>query len=218
VTPAVTIAATGERPEPLELYRDDGPLARALGAAAGSAIALPPFVLLVAGAVPLFTSIAIEGGDAPRGAVAAAIAWLIACGGVSSGRRGADALRWTAPPLLRLVEYAAIIWIAAVAGQSSLPAAFALLAAVAFRHYDLVYRLRYQGDSPPRWVGDFGGGWDGRLLLACLLLIAGALPAGFWVVAAALGAVFVGESVTGWTRLRRAEPPVAYEDEEEEGH
>jgi hypothetical protein len=218
MTPAATLTATGERPGPLELYRDDGPLARALGSALGGAIPLPPVALLLAAIAPLCGSIAIEGADASHVTVVAAVAWLIACGGVSSGRRNGDALRWTAPPLLRLAEYTAIIWIAAVAGNTSPPGAFALLAAVAFRHYDLVYRLRYRGDSPPGWVAAVGGGWDGRLLLASLLLIVGALPAGLWIMAACLAVVFVGESVRSWTRLRRAEAPIAYEDEEDEGH
>ena len=37
------------------------------------------------------------------------------------------------------------------------------------------------------------GGWDGRLVAGFVLLAAGALPAGFFVAAAVLGAAFVGE-------------------------
>jgi hypothetical protein len=32
-----------------------------------------------------------------------------------------------------------------------------------------------------------------------------------------LGAVFVGESAVSWTRFSRAQRPVMYEDEEDEG-
>jgi hypothetical protein len=203
---------------PIEVYRDDGPLARALGSRLGAAVSLPPSTLLLAGAIPLIAVLAIGRDDAPRILVGAALAWAIVTGGVSSGRPHVDRLRWAVPPLLRLVEYASVLWLAALAGPSSYPAAFALLAAVAFRHYDLVYRLRYQGMTPPRWVSLLGGGWDGRLLVGYLLLVTGALPAGFFIAAAVLATAFVGESVVGWARYRRAQAMVVYEDEEDEGH
>jgi hypothetical protein len=214
---AAAIEAARDRPSPLEVYRDDGPLARALGRAFGGALRLPPVALLVAGALPLLAVLAIRGDDASRPLVGVAVAWVVLCGGVSSGRPHGDSLRWTAPPMLRLVEYASLLWFAALAGASSPPAAFALLAAVAFRHYDLVYRLRYQGVTPPRWVGDVSGGWEGRLLLGYLFLITGALPAGFFVTAGFLALVFVGESIVGWARFSRTQAVVTYEDEEEEG-
>jgi hypothetical protein len=203
---------------PIEVYRDDGPLARALGSRLGAAVSLPPSTLLLAGAIPLLAELGIGGDGAPRLLVGAALAWAILMGGASSGRPHADRLRWAVPPLLRLVEYASVLWLAALAGPSSYPAAFALLAAVAFRHYDLVYRLRYQGVTPPRWVSLLGGGWDGRLLVGYLLLVTGALPAGFFIAAAVLATAFVGESVVGWARYRRAQAMVVYEDEEDEGH
>ena len=59
------------------------------------------------------------------------------------------------------------------------------------------------------------GGWDGRLLLAVVLLVAGALPAGFWILAAALAALFVTETVAEWRRFHAGEQPV-YDDEEDE--
>jgi hypothetical protein len=203
---------------PIEVYRDDGPLARALGAEAGGRVRLPPFVLIALGAVPMLALLVVRGGDAPRGAVGAGVAWLVLCAAVSSGRPHGDPLGWTVPPLLRLVEYGGTLWFAAIAGDSSPPAAFALLAVVAFRHYDLVYRLRYQGVTPSRWVGNLAAGWEGRLILGYLLLVVGALPAGFYVAAGVLAVVFVGESVAGWARFSRGQGVVVYEDEEEEGH
>jgi len=120
------------------------------------------------------------------------------------------------PPLLRGAEYAALLWIGALAGESSQPAAFALICALAFRHYDLVYRLRNLGTEPPRWVGDLALGWDGRVALGYILLVAGALPAGFFVAAGLLATMFVAESIAGWRRFGRAPQPVTYEDEEDE--
>ena len=48
-------------------------------------------------------------------------------GGVSSGRPLRDRLRWAVPPALRVAEYAGILWVAALAGGTAVPAAFALL-------------------------------------------------------------------------------------------
>ena len=200
----------------LETYRDDGPLARALGALLGRGPRVPPVAPIVAGLIPLLVLIAVEGGGASHATAAIAVAWLVALGGASSGLAHDDRLRWAVPPLLRLGEYAGILWIAAIAGSSSLPAAFALLLAVAFRQYDLVYRLRYRGTVPPAWVGLVSLGWDGRLVVAWILLVAGALPAGLFVMAGLFFAIFVGESVAGWAQFGRAQRPVLYEDEEDE--
>ena len=128
------------------------------------------------------------------------------------GRRFA----WMITPLVRAFEYAMLIWIATLAGDSSKPAAFALLCALAFHHYDLVYRSRHQGRTPPTWVRVVSLGWEGRVALAWILLAVGALPAGFYVMAIVFGVVFVAEAAFSWTR------PVAaaaggYELEEDEG-
>ena len=208
---AVPRARPGE--STLDVYRDDGPLARALGRVLGVRLSLPPVALVTVGALPLFAAIAIEGSGASDALVAAAIGWLVLIAGASSGRPQEDRLRWAAIPVLRLAEYAAVLWIGALAGGSGPAAAFALLAAVAFRQYDLVYRLRYQG-TPPRWLGDVAGGWEGRLVVAWVLLAADAVPAGFFALAVALGLLFVGESAYSWARVRRADAVVEYEDEE----
>ena len=145
----------------VKLYRDDGPLARALGATLGRVVPVAPELLILAGLVPLLAVAAIGGGDvvAPGGRRRARLAVLTV--GASSGRRGADKSRWAEPPLVRATEYAALIWIAALEGADAYPAAFALLAALTFRHYDLVYRLRHLGDDPPR-LGQRARGRLGR--------------------------------------------------------
>jgi hypothetical protein len=199
----------------LEIYRDDGPIARTLGAVAGRRIPLAPIVLVVAGALPLLVLLALEGDGADQGVVGACLAWLILLGGISSGRPHTDRLRWAVVPMLRLAEYAGVLWLGALAGGAGPAGAFALLAVVAFHHYDLVYRLRYQATTPPRWVGDLAGGWEGRLILGWLLLGADWLPGGFYAIAGLLAVVFVGESVASWTRVQRA-GVVGYQDEEAE--
>jgi hypothetical protein len=54
-------------------------------------------------------------------------------------------------------------------------------------------------------------------VVAFLLLIAGALPAGYFVAAAVLGVAFVGEAAYGWLAVGRVQRPLEYEDEEDEG-
>jgi len=200
----------------LELYRDDGPAARLLGATAGRRIALTPLPLALIGAAGLFAVVAVEGGGASDGTVAAAVAWFVLWAGVSSGRPHSDRFAWALPALLRLGEYGSLIWIGATIGESASAGALALAAALAFRHYDLVYRSRFQGRPPAAWLDVAAGGWDGRLIVVTLLLVAGALPAGLFVLAGVLGVVFVSECVASWARHSVGAVSI-YEDEEDEG-
>ena len=165
----------------------------------------------------MFVLMAVEGDGASHAAAGAVLAWLVLIGGATSGAPPTDRLRWATPPLIRLAEYAGLLWIGALAGEDSQPAAFALICVLAFRHYDLVYRLRHQGTTPPAWLGNLALGWDGRLVLGYILLVAGALPAGFFIAAGLLATAFVAESIAGWRRFGRGPQPVIYEDEEDEG-
>ena len=204
-------------PDPVAVYRDDGPLARVLGGLLGRALRLPGAVLILAGLLPLLAAIAIGGGDASRPAAAAVLAWVLLTAGASSGARPRPKIRWAEPPLLRATGYVALTWIAALEGPDAYPAAFALLAALTFRHYDLVYRLRHRGVTPAPWLNALSGGWDGRVVVAFLLLVVGALPAGYFVAAAVLGVAFVGEAAYGWLAVGRVQRPLEYDDEEDEG-
>jgi hypothetical protein len=202
---------------PLLLYRDDGPLARAIGRVLGRVVPGWPVLLLLLGMAPGVVAIVVEGDGASKGLAAACAAWLILLGAISSGRPHTDRLRWAVPSTLRAAEYGAVLWLASIAGDSSLPAAFALLGVVAFRHYDLVYRLRYRGATPPAWVSLVALGWEGRLVLVWVLLVVGALPAGLYVVAGLLAVVLVGESILSWTSSMRVDAAThVYEDEEDE--
>ena len=198
------------------LLRDDGPLARALGSTLGRAVAVPPLLLVLAGLVPLLAVAAIGGGDVSLPAAAAVLAWALLTVGASRGRPGAERSRWAQPPLVRATEYGGLIWIAALEGPAAYPAAFALLAALTFRHYDLAYRPRQLGTEPAAWVNALSGGWDGRLVAGFVLLAAGALPTGFFVAAAVLGAAFVAESVAAWLIHGRDPLPLGMADDGEE--
>ena len=203
--------------KPLSLYRDDGPIARTIAAALKPLGAAPQTLTIVAAAAPMFVLIALKGDGASHTAAGAALAWLILVAGASAGHEPTERLRWAVPALIRLSEYTALLWIGALGGEDSQPAAFAFICALAFRHYDLVYRLRQQGVAPPRWIGNLALGWDGRLVLGYILLVADALPAGFYIAAGLFATAFVAESIAGWRRFGRGQQPVTYEDEEDEG-
>ena len=64
---AVTVSPTAlAPPDPIAVYRDDGPLARALGALLGRAVRLPGAGLILIALLSLAAAIAIGGGDTPR--------------------------------------------------------------------------------------------------------------------------------------------------------
>ncbi len=118
---------------------------------------------------------------------------------------------WVLPPSFRAAEYALAITLAAVLEPAALPAAFGYVAACAFHHYDIVYRLRESGTVPPRWLVIVTGGHDGRMLVLALLAFAGgsALHIGLTVAAVALAVVFVAESIAATVaEVRSAETGV----------
>jgi Family of unknown function (DUF5941)/CDP-alcohol phosphatidyltransferase len=201
------------QPDPqreLESFRDDGAIARLLGRLGRR---LPPPLLVVAGVAPMLAAIAIRGDGASDATLLAAIGWLVVVAGLSGGRTGTSRVRWIVPPLLRLGEYAGLLWIGTLDGARGAPGAFALLAALAFRHYDIVYGLRYRGAPVSDRLGVAALGWDGRLVLGCVLLLVGALPAGFYVLAAMIAVVFAGAAVRDWSQART---PVTFHDDKED--
>jgi len=112
-------------------------------------------------------------------------------------------LGWLAPPLIQLVSYVVILGL--IFGDRKLgPATFALLAAVIYHHYDIVYRLRAGAGLIPRWVAIALGGNLGRSVLVVVLgtgLTHGnPLSLAIWLLTAYLAVVAVGESVRFWTR------------------
>jgi Family of unknown function (DUF5941) len=209
------MSAVAAQPDPIAVYRDDGPIARELGDL-GRSLPLSGPALALAALVPLLVVAIAGGSELSHTGAGIVLVWVLLVGGASSGVPGRQKISWAVTPLMRLTEYAALIWIAGLHGASAYPAAFALIFALQFRHYDLVYRLRHRGVQPPRWVSTLSGGWDGRLVLGYALLVAGALPAGFYVVAAVFGIAFAGEAVHGWVLVGRVEQPLAEDDEEEE--
>lgn len=112
------------------------------------------------------------------------------------------ALDWLLPPLFRAAEYLTLLGLAAKADvPGALPAAFGLIAAVAYHHYDTVYRIRGGSGAPPHWLVRTIGGHEGRVLLTVVL--AAVLPRDAFPVALTAMAVFVAlvvlvESIRFW--------------------
>lgn len=111
-------------------------------------------------------------------------------------------LDWLVPPLFRAAEYGIILLLAAKSGvDGALPAAFGLVAAVAYHHYDTVYRIRGGSGAPPLWLVRAIGGHEGRVLA---VTIAAALwhNQGFTIaltaLAAALALAVLSESIRFW--------------------
>jgi hypothetical protein len=196
------------------LFRDDGPVARAVGRALGR-VPVPAMAPLVLGPFGVLALALIAGENASLGVTAAGVAWLVLTLGYTSARWPKPSFHWAVPSLVRLGEYTTLAWLAATA--DALPAAFALLAVLAFRHYDLAYRLRHRGETPPAWLNTLAAGWDGRVILAWALLAAGLLPAAMYVWAALLGAVSVTETVVAWRRFGRGLGAGDFDENDVEG-
>ena len=200
----------------LRTYRDDGLLADWIGATAGRALRLGEAPLTLLGAVILGIALALAERPQPGLALGVAVVAAVVLVGAGARRTHTGRFAWIVPPLLRLLEYAFLIRLTVLAEPEAMPLCFALLCALAFHHYDTVYRLRQQGVAPPTWTRMVGGGWEGRLVIASLLAALGVLAPGMLVAAVILGAVYVTESILSWMRFARATRPAVIDDEEAE--
>ncbi|MFD8423066.1 DUF5941 domain-containing protein [Streptomyces sp. NPDC059466] len=112
------------------------------------------------------------------------------------------ALDWLVPPLFRAAEYLTVLVLAAKADvNGALPAAFGLVAAVAYHHYDTVYRIRGNAGAPPRWLVRATGGHEGRTLLVTVLaavLTAAQFQVALTVLAVAVAVLVLVESIRFW--------------------
>lgn len=78
---------------------------------------------------------------------------------------------WLEPSILRALESALFIWAVAVTDLSR-PAAFLLLFAIIYGHYDNLYRA-LQGERKPKWLAIAGGFILGRIALLGIFLALG---------------------------------------------
>jgi len=195
----------------LQAYRDDGPLAGPMAMRR-----VPGPTLLVVAVALMAVAIGISTAEA---ALAFPAFTLFVVAGLWSAMSAVHPkLGWFVPPVLRIGEYGILLWIA-LWGVIERPAAvFALLVAVAFHHYDIVYRLRHQRVAPPDWVRLAGGGWEGRTILVLVAVAMEAVDVVVIALAIWCGLLFVAESLVSWLRVARDEQrevAQSLEDEEE---
>lgn len=175
------------------VYRDDGGLAKAMGAVVAGQ--LPPLPPAIAGAFVSGVLLVLGVAGSPSLAIFLPVVALLLIGSGSSHPHDGK-LDWLVPPILRVLEYAFVVSVG-FAESVPQPLLFALLGAVLFHHYDLTQRVR-QRVYPPAWLAAAGLGWEGRMLLVGLVMIPGAVPFWFGLLAVYLWALFLWESVTAW--------------------
>jgi len=176
---------------------DNGPLASLVARAAPARLGAPLLVAL-AGTAVLAVSLFSGVTWAP---VAGAVVYTITAG-QALYRPLKGALDWLVPPLFRAAEYGTVLVLAVKADvNGALPAAFGLVAAVAYHHYDTVYRIRGNAGAPPAWLVRAIGGHEGRTLLVTVLaaaLTASQFTVALTVLAVAAALVVLVESIRFW--------------------
>ncbi|MGW3493486.1 DUF5941 domain-containing protein [Streptomyces sp. NPDC001020] len=128
------------------------------------------------------------------------------------------ALDWLIPPFFRAAEYGTVLILAAKAGvNGALPAAFGLVAAVAYHHYDTVYRIRGDAGAPPSWLVRAIGGHEGRTLLVTVLaalLTAALFKLALTVLAVCVALVVLVESIRFWVAAHKGGAPAVHDEGE----
>ncbi|WP_398955623.1 DUF5941 domain-containing protein [Streptomyces sp. GC420] len=183
---------------------DSGPLAQGFAAVLGGPArrlpSLAPLAIALAGGAALVATAALTAFGGPW-TVVAALGYALTSG-FAVARPLKGALDWMVPPVFRAAEYCTILVLAAASGvNGALPAAFGLVAAVAYHHYDTVYRIRGGTGAPPRWLVRAIGGHEGRALvvtLAAAVLHGTAFVTALTLLAAAIALTVLIESVRFW--------------------
>ncbi|MEH0548317.1 DUF5941 domain-containing protein [Streptomyces sp. B21-105] len=144
-------------------------------------------------------------------------AYVLACAeAVTHPLKGA--LDWLIPPLFRAAEYGTVLILAARADvDGALPAAFGLVAAVAYHHYDTVYRIRGDAGAPPAWLVRTVGGQEGRTLLVAVLaalLTASQFTVALTVLAVAVAVLVLLESIRFWVAAHKGGAPAVHDEGE----
>ncbi|MBV1941348.1 CDP-alcohol phosphatidyltransferase family protein [Streptomyces sp. BV286] len=195
---------------------DSGPLAELL-ARLGRGVRLggPAVVALVAGVLVVLASwLSPYGSWWP--VLGAGVYVLLSPVALQRPLKGA--LDWLVPPFFRAAEYGTVLVLAAKADvNGALPAAFGLVGAVAYHHYDTVYRIRGNAGAPPHWLVRAIGGHEGRTLLVTVLaalLAATDFKVALTAVAVAVALLVLVESISFWVTAHRRGAPAVHDEGE----
>ncbi|TLS47945.1 CDP-alcohol phosphatidyltransferase family protein [Streptomyces montanus] len=195
---------------------DSGALATGLARLARRApLRAPAYVAFIGGAVVvLATWLAPYGSWWP----VLGAAFYVLQSPIALARPLKGALDWLVPPFFRAAEYGTVLVLAAKADvNGALPAAFGLVAAVAYHHYDTVYRIRGNAGAPPHWLVRAIGGHEGRTLLVTVLaalLAATDFTFALAALAAAVALVVLVESIRFWVTAHRRGAPAVHDEGE----
>ncbi|MFJ5516947.1 DUF5941 domain-containing protein [Streptomyces griseoluteus] len=180
---------------------DSGPLAGALARVLKRGLpglAVPAVAFLGGAAVVACSALTGFGGWLP---VVGAGVYLLTSA-LATARPLKGSLDWLVPPFFRAAEYGTVLALAARADvHGALPAAFGLVAAVAYHHYDTVYRIRGDAGAPPAWLVRAIGGQEGRTLLVTVLaalLTASQFTVALTVIAVCVALLVLVESIRFW--------------------
>ncbi|MGW6744655.1 DUF5941 domain-containing protein [Streptomyces sp. NPDC055025] len=185
---------------------DPGPLAEGTAALLRRpARRLPgplPFLIALLGGAAVVATASFAPLDGPWPVLAAVL--YVLTSGLAVARPLGGALDWLVPPVFRAAEYGTVLVLAARSEvNGALPAAFGLVAAVAYHHYDTVYRIRGGSGAPPQWLVRSAGGHEGRTLLvtalaAVLVTRHTGFPMALTALAVAVALVVLLESIRFW--------------------
>ncbi|GAA4892394.1 hypothetical protein GCM10023237_08100 [Streptomyces coeruleoprunus] len=185
---------------------DSGALADLTAKGLGDRRPYPPFaprsLVALAGAAWL---VAVAWAAPIGAALPVAAVFYVLTSGAAVALPLKGALDWLVPPVLRAAEYGTVLILAARSdAPGALPAAFGLVAAVAYHHYDTVYRIRGGTGAPPAWLVRTLGGHEGRTLLVAVLATLFATGGGngftlaLTALAGAVALVGLAESIRFW--------------------
>ncbi|WP_399892459.1 DUF5941 domain-containing protein [Streptomyces sp. BBFR51] len=213
-------ARTGRAAKALADLTDSGPLAEAAAKGlARTADRLPGYAapgLALLGGVAVVATGALTDFGGPWPLVAAIVYVLTSALAVARPLMGV--LDWLVPPFFRAAEYGTVLVLAAKADvNGALPAAFGLVAAVAYHHYDTVYRIRGDAGAPPQWLVRTVGGHEGRTLVItvlAVLLTATQFKVALTVLAVAVALVVLVESIRFWVAAHKVGAPAVHDEGE----
>ncbi|MEE1762224.1 MULTISPECIES: DUF5941 domain-containing protein [unclassified Streptomyces] len=194
---------------------DTGPLAEALARLLPGPPRKTALLSAAFGAVAVVTAAWVWG---PAWQVVALAALYVGLSAEAVERSLKGPLDWLIPPLFRAAEYGTVLLLAAKAEvNGALPAAFGLVGAVAYHHYDTVYRIRGDAGAPPRWLVRAIGGHEGRTLLVTVLAALLA-PTEFTValtaLAVAVALLVLLESIRFWVTAHKTGAPAVHDEGE----
>ncbi|MFI5793571.1 DUF5941 domain-containing protein [Streptomyces sp. NPDC051677] len=194
---------------------DNGLLTELLARTLPAGIRIPAPLAAGAGAGLLVLA---AGFDGPGFSLLVAVVLYVLLSADAVARPLKGALDWLVPPLFRAAEYGTVLILAAQADvQGALPAAFGLVGAVAYHHYDTVYRIRGNAGAPPAWLVRAVGGQEGRTLVVAVLamaLTASQFKVALTVLAVAVAVVVLVESIRFWVAAHKGGAPAVHDEGE----